>query len=183
VTLRRSALAIALAVALALGVALAVPGGAAHAVTRAQLVGFEATVDPLVSHAGQVIQEGMKPALADLARDHVTPPAFIAHEADGWMASLSGVRKGIVALRVPSALAGARRSLVTSMDLYLQAAATFKAAALASPPARGALLQRVVDQASHADRVFDEGAAVIQRLRRSVGLGLSASFPDPAGNG
>lgn len=177
-------MSLALAVVIALPLAWLLPG--AHAAPRAtgkQITAYERGIDPLVSQAGQVVQEGMKPAITDLAHDHVTPPAFIAHEADGWLATLGSVRRSISALPTPRALVGARTPIVASLDLYIQAATTFKAAALASPANREALIGRGIQQATQADHVFDQGAIVIQRARRAAGLGPSAYFPDPATNG
>ena len=182
-TARMAAMSLALAFAVALPVTLLWPGGSSNHLTRSQMLGFEKKIDPLVSQAGQVVEEGMKPALTDLEHDHVTPPAFIAHEADGWIATLTDVRTRIAAIRPPSALGGARSSIVASLDAYVEAARTFKAAALASPKQREALIQSGIDEATRADKVFDQGAIVIQRLRRSLGLGPSSSFPDPGASG
>jgi len=179
-----TALGVALAVAIALPVTLLWPGKhAAPRVTRAQITAYEQGIDPLLSQAGQVVEEGMKPAVTDLDHDHVTPPAFIAHEADGWLSTLQSVRRSISALSTPRGLVAARTPIVASLDLYIQAATTFKAAALAPAAQRDALVTRGVAQATRADRVFDQGAIVIQRARRAVGLGVSAYLPDPAANG
>jgi len=184
VTARRGALSLALAVIVALLVALMWPGHhATPRATRAQITAFERVVDPLASQAGQIVQEGMKPAITDLGHDHVTPPAFIAHEADGWLATLRDVRGGIAKVSTPRALVAARTPILASLDLYKEAATTFKAAALAPAAGRDAIIQRGVDQATRADHIFDQGAIVIQRARRAVGLGPSAYFPDPATNG
>ena len=122
----------------------------------------------------------MKPALGDLAHDHITPPAYVAHEADGWLATLSDVRRRIAAARVAAALTPARQSLVGALDLYIGAAGSFRAAALAEGPARQDLITRGVDLAKRADTVFDRAARAIQADRRRLHLAPSAYFPDPA---
>jgi hypothetical protein len=184
VTARRGALSLALAVAIVLPVMLLWPGShAAPHATRAQIIAFERGLDPLASQAGQIVQEGMKPAVNDLNHDHVTPPAFIAQEADGWLATLQDVRRSMAKLSTPRALVAARTPILASLDLYIQAATTFRAAARAPSAGRDALIQRGIQQATRADHVFDQGAVVIQRARRAVGLGPSAYFPDPAANG
>ena len=183
-TARTGALALALAVAIALPVTLLWPGGkSTPRLTRGQITAYERGIDPLVSQAGQVVQEGMKPAITDLGHDHVTPPAFIAHEADGWLATFGTVRRSISALKTPRGLVAARTPILASLDLYVEAATTFKAAALAPAAQREALIARGIQEATRADHVFDQGAIVIQRARRGVGLGASAYFPDPAPNG
>ena len=181
---RATALGLALAVAIVLPVTLLWPGGhASTRVTRAQIAAYERGIDPLVTQAGQVVQEGMKPAVTDLDHDHVTPPAFIAHEADGWLATFTSVRRNISALKTPRGLVAARTPILASLDLYIEAATTFKAAALGPAANRTALIEKGIAQATRADHVFDQGAIVIQRARRAVGLGPSAYFPDPATKG
>ena len=183
-TVRRGAVSLALAVVIALLLALLWPGShAAPRATRAQITAFERGMDPLAVQAGQIVQEGMKPAVTDLDHDHVTPPAFIAHEADGWLSTLRDVRGRMSKVPTPRALVAARTPILASLDLYIEAATTFKAAALAPAASRAALVQRGIQQATRADHVFDQGAIVIQRARRAVGLGPSAYFPDPVTNG
>jgi hypothetical protein len=183
-TARRGALSLALAVVIALLVAWLWPGDhATPRATRAQILAFERVVDPLASQAGQVVQEGMKPAVTDLDHDHITSPGFIALEANGWLATLQDVRRNISKVSTPRTLVAARSPILASLGLYIQAAATFKAAALAPAAGRDAVIQRGIQQATQADHVFDQGAIVIQRARRAVGLGPSAYFPDPAANG
>ena len=182
--IRTTALGLAIAVAIVLPVTLLWPGGkATPKLTRTQITAYERGLDPLVSQAGQVVQEGMKPAVNDLNHDHVTPPAVIAHEADGWLETFGTVRSGISALATPRGLVAAKTPILASLDLYIEAARTFKAAALTPAAGREALIQRGIEQATRADHVFDQGAIVIQRARRAVGLGASAYFPDPATNG
>jgi len=184
VTAKRGALSLTLAVVIAAFVASSWPGAhPAPRATRAQIAAFERVVDPLAAQAGQVVQEGMKPAVTDLDHDHVTPPAFIAHEADGWLATLHQVRTDMAKTPAPRALVAARTPILASLDLYIQAAETFKAAALAPAGSRAAIVQRGIAQATRADQVFDQGAIVVQRARRAAGLGPSAYFPDPAANG
>jgi hypothetical protein len=179
-TLRWMGVAVGTAVAVAMSIVLALPGSShSHAVTRAQILAFERAVDPLVTRGGQVVQEGMKPAVVDLDKDHVTPPAFIAHEADGWTATLSDVRRSIAAVKVASGLSAPRQTLVSALDMYVSAASTFKAAALAPAAQRKALITSGINKAQQADHIFDQAAAAIQAARRHLGLGASASFPDP----
>jgi hypothetical protein len=171
---------VAAALAIAMSIVVATSGASPQrGVTRAQIVAFEHAVDPLVSRGGQVIQEGMKPAVTDLDRDHVTPPAFIAHEADGWASALSDVRQRIAGLTVPAGLTAQRRTLLSALDMYVAAAHTFKQAAVAPAAQRKALISNGISQAQSADRIFDQAAAAIQADRRHVGLAPSEYFPDP----
>lgn len=181
-TTRLGALGVLLAVAVAAPVTLLWPGhAAARSLTRAQMLAYERVVDPLVSRGGQVVEDGMKPALGDLTHDHVTPPSYIAHEAEGWAASLNDVRGQVAAVKTPHPLTTARASLLSALDLYISAARTFRAAALASGAQRNALVTEGLNQAQHADTVFDQAAKVIQAQRRLLRLAPSIYFPDPQG--
>ena len=180
-TLRTTAVGIAAAVTIAMVVVLVAGSSHSHPITRAQIVAFERAVDPLVSRGGQVVQEGMKPALGDLTHDHVTPPSYIAHEADGWAASLTDVRRQIAAVRTPRQLTAARTSLLAALDLYVSAARTFRQAALATGAQRESLVKDGIAQAQHADTVFDQAARDIQTQRRSLHLSPSIYFPNPQG--
>jgi len=179
-TLRMTAVGVAAALAIAMSIVLATAGSShPRGVTRAQIVAFENSVDPLVSRGGRVVQEGMKPAVTDLDQDHVTPPAFIAHEADGWASELSDLRQRIAGLNVPAGLTAPRRTLLSALDMYVAAAHTFKQAAVATAVERKALISNGISQAQSADRIFDQAAAAIQADRRQLGLAPSAYFPDP----
>lgn len=170
--------AIVVLAAVAAGVAVAARP-AHHHVTRAQEQAFEANVVPLVTDGGRVVEDGMKPALHDLTTDHVTPPSFIAGEATQWQATLQRDGHDLAAVRATGQLARARDLLVRAVGIYAAAAADFHAAALATGAERNRLIDSGIATAERGDATYDEGAAIVQALRRSLGLGPSASFPDP----
>ena len=178
----RIRLVIAAAVIAAVSAAAAVLAAgtsSSHRPTRAQEQAFEQAVVPLVTEGGRVVEQGMKPALHDLTTDHVTPPAFIAVEAGQWKATLQRVQRGVAAVHTVGTLRTARARLVAALALYEQAAVEFKAAAQASGAARQQLIDSGIATAKRGDATYDAGATTVQAVRRSLGLGPSASFPDP----
>ena len=181
ISVRVAALGVLLAVAVMVPVTLVFGQTSSPRLTRAAMLAYEKSVDPLVSRGGQVVEQGMKPALGDLSHDHITPPSYIAHEADGWAASLSDVRRELAAVTTPRQLSSARTSLLAALNLYVSAARTFHDAALAKGAEQSALITHGIDQAQHADTIFDQAARVIQAQRRLLHLGPSAYFPDPQG--
>jgi hypothetical protein len=170
---------VAVLAAVSVSAAVIAATGSPKALTRIQEQRFEAAVVPLVTDAGRVVEEGMKPALHDLTTDHVTSPAFIATEATQWRATLEHDRGSLSDLHLRGRLADARGRLVAALDLYVDAAAQFRSAALASGEQREQLIDGGVATAKRADATYDQGAAIVQAVRRSLGLGPSDSFPDP----
>src|SRR3954467_11900919 len=169
--------AVVAAVSIAAGVIMAT--GSPSRPTRSQEQQFEAAVVPRVTEGGRVVEQGMKPALHDLTSDHVTPPSFVATEATQWQTTLERVGSQVAGIHVHGRLAQARTRLAAALSLYADAAAQFHAAALASGQQRAHLIDRGIATAKRADTTYDEGAAIVQAVRRSLGLGPSASFPDP----
>lgn len=169
--------AVVAAVSVAAGVIAAT--GSPSGPTRGQEQRFEAAVVPLVTEGGRVVEEGMKPALHDLTTDHVTPPAFIATEAAQWQATLTRVGQQLGTVRASGRLDRARDRLVAALATYADAAASFHAAALASGSRRDQLIDEGIATAKRGDATYDKGATIVQAVRRSLGLGPSASFPDP----
>ena len=142
-----------------------------------ELRSFEAKLTPLVQSGGQVVEQSMKPALDDLRYDHVTPASFMAKEAQGWVLSLTQVRRDVLALKATRDLAQVRDTLAASLDKYVQAARTFRAAILASGADREALLSTGLSQARAADLVYDRGSQQLQVIRHRLGLEPSPYFP------
>jgi hypothetical protein len=148
------------------------------AVDRPALLAYEEQLLPLVQDGGRTVQQGMKPALDDLRYKHVVPAPVIAQEAAAWVAKLQSVESKVQQLSVPSGLAAAQEAFVQSLQAYVAAAQAFKAAAL-SPPGAGREQQIDVGirHAEQADDTYDRGAAVLQRVRRSLGLPTNPNFP------
>ena len=156
-------------------------GGSSPAVGKAALLAYEKQVVPLVQDGGRVVEQGMRPAVHDLQVDHVVPGWQIAREGDGWIASLTGVRREVARVSAPDGLRPAQQAFVEALDEYVDAARTFRAAALATGARRTELLDEGIRQAELADHTYDRGSAVVQGIRHDVGLPSSPYFPEVSG--
>jgi hypothetical protein len=104
-------------------------------------------------------------------------------QAVSWVEQLKEVRsqfaaggKGLHDDRLRSAA----KKFDQSFRMYEQAAETIGASAIASGDGRTTLLERAANNGRAADRRYDEASALLQGVRRSVGLEPLARFPDPA---
>jgi hypothetical protein len=147
-------------------------------VDRPALLAYEGRLLPLVQDGGRVVQQGMKPALDDLRYKHIVPAPVIAQEGDGWIASLETVQTKVRQVAAPDGLTTAHQAFLQALEEYLVAAKAFRAAALAPPgAARERQIADGVRHAEHADHTYDRGAAILQRVRRSLGLPADPNFP------
>jgi hypothetical protein len=182
--MKRIALAALFASALPLvtGVALARdPSGTAHHAGATEVLGYEKHLMPIVSAGGQVVEQSMKPALRDFRYDHVTPPAFMATEAEGWIAALSSARSQVAAIKAQPELAAVSQGIADALDRYGEAARYFRSAFLAEAgPAREQLLAAGLSSARSADHLYDRAASRLQRIRHRLGLPTDPYFPGGA---
>lgn len=184
---RLRTIALALVVLLVAGVAAAVvlaattDGDATSAprLTADELLAYQAAVHPALRDGGQTVEQGMKPAVADLRDPGGVPPEAIADEADAWTRDLAAVRAKVAAVPVPAGLREVAAGFDAALARYLAAAAAFGRAARAPERERAALIEEGVAIAREADRHYDDASRVLQRLRRDLGLGATADFPDP----
>lgn len=155
------------------------PAAARASVTRDELVAWENAVLPHLQAGGKTVEHGMKAAIDDLVNRHVVPPHVIAKEADAWADSLTLTRGKVAAVPTPEALRPALNDFLAAIDQYVAAAREFKKAALApAGPQRDALVASGIAHGETADRVYDRGGHLVQRLRISLGLPSSPNFPE-----
>jgi hypothetical protein len=148
-------------------------------VTKDELLAWETTVLPHLQAGGKTVENGMKAAIDDLVNRHVVPPHVIAKEADAWVDSLTLTRGKVAAVPTPEALRPALDDFLAALDEYVAAAGEFKKAALApAGPQRDALVASGIRRGEAADRVYDRGGHLVQRLRISLGLPTSPNFPE-----
>lgn len=180
---RRATIAFGLALAL-IGVTLAfqLASSKPTAVSATRLQAYEGQLLPLVTEGGRTVEHGVKPAISDLRSRHVVPPAMIAAEATNWIGDLTQIRRKVAALTAEGPLQGVNAAFVRSLDRYVTACQTFRQAATARLLSnRIPLIDRGVDQAVEADRLYDRASADLQDLRRRAGLPPSSSFPTTRG--
>lgn len=155
------------------------PAAARASLTKDELLAWETAVLPHLQAGGKTVEHGMKAAVDDLVNRHVVPPHVIAKEADAWVDSLTLTRGKVAAVPTPEALRPALRDFLAAIDDYVAAAREFKKAALApAGPERDALVARGIERGEAADRVYDRGGHLVQRLRLSLGLPSSPNFPE-----
>lgn len=148
--------------------------------SKARLVSYESAIAAPLKDGGRTVEQGMKPALADLNVDHVTPPAMIAREARQWVADLTDVRARVAAVTPPAQLRAVSRGFDEALTLYVEAARWFERAATADALQRSALLDKGYAAAKRADAAYDAASRLLQTARHRVGLGSSPDFPDPS---
>lgn len=152
-------------------------------VTREELTAWEERILPSLQHGGKIVENGMKAAINDLQYRHVVPPATIAFEAEQWASGLTQVRGEVSAVPTPDELKPAVTHFVAAIDGYVAAAREFRKAALApAGPERDRLVASGQAMGEAADDVYDLGGAVVQSLRRSLGMPSSAYFPEVPGD-
>jgi hypothetical protein len=181
---RRAVAITALVAAVGAGAATAAVtrgGSTEPAVSKAALLAYEKQVVPLVQEGGKVVEQGMRPAVHDLQVQHIVPGWQIAREGDGWITNLTEVQRKVARVSTPDGLQPAQDAFLKSLSEYVAAARTFRAAALATGPARTKLLDQGVREAQTADHTYDRGSAVLQGIRHELGLPSNPYFPEVSG--
>ena len=148
---------------------------------RAYLAYERAALVP-IREGGQIVQEEMKPSLAQLHNGNVTVTDALTR-ASGWRNVLRSELTTLLALRPPSFLEDIDAKWTASFDAYVSIADLFAQAARASGPERDRLLDAAAAAGTRADSLFDAAARVMQFHRRRLGLGPTHSLPDPASTG
>lgn len=137
---------------------------------------YENSVIGPMQRGGRVVEQGMKPAVQQLADGG---PSQATMQAVAWVDELRAVRSTVKAVEAPGALRDVARLFDESLALYADAATTIGAAAIATGEPRQKLLADAVGLARRADDRYDEASELLQRLRRQAGLPVSTRFPNP----
>ena len=165
----RRAVLVVLGVGVAIGLALLRTGDPRTSAGQRPPVGvgvatYLAELDRLGAEGGQVVVDGMRPGLADIAKRQL-PDAVLANMADGWVASMRGVQADVRALEVPAPLAPAAVRFERAFSVYVRLAATLRAAVAADGDARAALIDEAAALGHEADRLYDEALAMLAGAR------------------
>jgi hypothetical protein len=165
---RRPAL-VAIALGVVIGLALLRTGdprssAADRPASGPGVASYLAALDRLGADGGQVVVDGMRPGLADIAQQRL-PDDVLARMADGWVASMRGVQHDVRALEVPAALAPAAVRFERALSVYVRLAETLRAAVAADGDARDALVDDAVALGHEADRLYDEALAMLAEVR------------------
>ena len=174
--------AIVVACAAGLAIAVSLPhgdqgSGAPHA-DAAALTAYTTALRAPTSDGGRIVEEEMKPTLADFSQGRLDAASFAA-DARGWQIALRQVKDRIHRITVPPAIAAAGPLFDAAMDDYLAAAGLFEQAAAVPRAQRDAAVRRGIDQARAADNQYDQAALVVQRALAAAGLPADSSLPNP----
>ncbi|MEA3077758.1 MAG: hypothetical protein QOF60_2666, partial [Actinomycetota bacterium] len=147
--------------------------------SRQQLEAYEDALTPHAKRGGFIVEEGLKYGLGQVSRDEGGPVPF---QAISWADQLTDVRREFNAqshfvrgTRLEPAVA----DFDAAFALYIDAARTIGAAAIASGEPRRKLVDQAAETGRRADANYDAASALIQRFRREHGLPPTARFPDP----
>ena len=141
---------------------------------------LKAYVDALrspTSDGGRVVEQLMKPSIAEFAQGKVDPSTFTAR-AKGWVLALQSVKQRLDRISVPPVVASAGPLFDQAMDGYIHTAQVFEQAASVPADQRDAALEAGRQAGRDADQVYDRAATVVQRALRAAGLPPDSALPD-----
>ena len=124
-------------------------------VSQASLDAFTSEIERLGAQGGQIVVDGMKPGVSDIA-ERALPDAVLARMASGWAASMREVQRELAAVEAPGALAAVAVRFERALVTYVRTAETLVAAAQASGEQRDALIDEAVATGTEADRLYED---------------------------
>ena len=154
-------------------------GSAQRRDDRAAYLRYERAALVPIKEGGRIVIQEMRPSLRELDEGKISTQIAIERAA-AWRRVFDEVQADLVALRPPRFLGDITRRWVAATSMYRQIADLFERAARTAGSERTRLLDSAADTGTAADKLFDEGARVMQFHRRRLGLGSTASLPDPA---
>ena len=130
----------------------------------AEVASFLAELDRLGAEGGQVVVDGMRPGIADIAQRRL-PDDVLVRMADGWVASMRRVQADLIGLTVPPPLADATVRVERALHVYVRLAERLRDAAAAQGDERDLLVDEAVLLGEEADRLYDEALALLSEAR------------------
>jgi hypothetical protein len=169
---------IALVLAVAVGAATVFFLGSSNRRSdRAAVVSYERAFLPAVREAGRIVQQEMKPSLAEIDEGKITNEQLL-ERADAWQRVFEKSRADLLALTPPPFLGDIEQGWSTAMGGYLLAVDAFRSVARAEADARENAIDQAATFGERADALFDSVAGIIQFHRRRLGLGATPNLPD-----
>lgn len=132
----------------------------APVVSQASLDAFTAEIERLGAQGGQIVVEGMKPGVADIA-ERALPDAVLVRMASGWLASMREVQDELAAVEAPGALAAVAVRFERALVAYVRTAETLVEAAQAAGQHRDALIDEALATGTEADRLYEDAMAAL----------------------
>lgn len=132
-------------------------------VSQASLDAFTAEIERLGAQGGQIVVDGMKPGVSDIA-ERALPDAVLARMASGWVANMREVQRELAAVEAPGALAAVAVRFERALASYVRTAEALLAAAQASGEGRDALIDEAVATGTEADRLYDDAMRALAAI-------------------
>ncbi len=121
----------------------------------------------------------MKPSLEQVRAGTIST-AEALRRADSWSRALAQTKSDVADLTPPAFLSIIERQWTAAIDTYAGISDLFTQAARAAGENRSSLLSAAENTGERADDLFDRAAERMQSHRRRLGLGPTATLPDPA---
>lgn len=137
------------------------------AADRRAVTAYDEALQPLLGDGGQVVAQGLKPGVADVA-EGALDDEVLARMANGWVASLRDVTADVAALPAPPPLEEVSVRYERALRTYVRAAEALAAATRATGDERAGLVEAAAAFGRTADRLFDEAEAAMSAHRTWV---------------
>ena len=141
------------------------PGEAATA--RRAVTAYDEALQPLLADGGQVVAEGLKPGVSDVA-EGAFDDEVLARMASGWVAALRDVAADVAALPAPVTLDHVAVRYERALLAYVSAAEALAAAVEVTGDERAELVEAAAELGRTADRLFDEAETAMDEHRNRV---------------
>jgi hypothetical protein len=135
--------------------------------TELDLAAYAAALEPLAEQGGQIVVDGMRPGVADIAQG-AYPDGVLIRMASGWLASMREVRGAVTELSVGPEIAAVAARIERAFAAYVSTAETLLRAARAHGEERDLLVDVAAARGRAADRLYDEATAELAGLDRSL---------------
>ena len=169
------ALIVALVVGLLTGVGTSGAGaGSSRPVTTREVAEFQANLAPILRTGGAVVELGMKPGVAEIART-ARSSTDLLDRAGSWLQSMQALRSRVVTLVVPQGLSAIKSAFAAAFEEYIRTAADLLSAAHAEGPARSRLVAAAQADGRAADKAYDAAEALLSRVLASVHVSVPTS--------
>lgn len=168
------------------GVILTATAASSSDLDESALLAYETAFVAHARDVGAVIEggtaeaRGMKRAIGTIERGELAGEE-LHREAEAWEAMIGTSEDRLARVAVPDRLKPAHRLVLEAYATYRELARTLGAIADRPADQHDATLDRAVALGTRGDEQFDAAAAVIQDVRRELGLGPNPDLPDPDG--
>ncbi|GAC1575432.1 MAG: hypothetical protein NVS3B24_04060 [Candidatus Dormibacteria bacterium] len=145
---------------------------------RASLESYSTAIHTPLHRGGFIVQEGLKPELADFSAGKLGTAQF-ARDGAAFASDLTAVKVAFDRVPEPAGLAGSRADFDRALDAYIALARSFSGVPAAAVP--GDEMTRIAAAGNTADQLFDRAARRLQAARSALRLAPDPNLPHPLG--